>query len=203
MMGRIAGIKRALSLALCVLCGLGLASASPAQDVSTSFEFNDLNGFTLGISPDTVTFENGEAKSISVFSLYHSGIRSWMIDGGDTGIISFETPAAEVNLFLRDRVANVDSVLTAYDLAGGVITGVDGTNTGWREVNLSGPVLVDRIEFANTGGGTSQYAVIDDFDFTAVFDSQTHASTHVGGSIEADGVSCTVDRPGTAMFDGG
>ena len=90
--------------------------------MSTNFEFNDTSGqFTLGTPPNTVTFRDGEAKSIGVFSLYHSGVRSWMIDAGKTGTISFETPAAELTLFFRDQISSIQSILTLFDTDNQVI----------------------------------------------------------------------------------
>ena len=55
-------------------------------NVSSSFEFTDITGsFTLGEALETITFSNGEAKSIGNFSLYRSGSFAWMIDAGKTG----------------------------------------------------------------------------------------------------------------------
>lgn len=87
---------------------------SPAisGDFFTNFEFNDTSGsFVRGTVPDTVKFTNGEAKTIGVLSLYHSGTHAWMISPEMTGIIELSNPADTVNLFFRDQTSSVGSVL--------------------------------------------------------------------------------------------
>lgn len=36
--------------------------------------------------------------------------------------------------------------------------------------------------------------------FTITFVDDDHATTHIGGAIVTDGVTCSVDRPGEAIF---
>lgn len=157
---------RWLSAAFCLLC----ASAATAQDIVTGFEFNDTSGeFVLGVAPETATFMGGEAKSIGVLSLYHGGVRSWMIDAGGTGTIDFETPAAALVFFFRDQTSDVDSLLTATDSSGQVLAAFAGTHTAWTRVDLSGAAPVARITLVNnaTPGAQGRYAVIDDLSSTA------------------------------------
>ena len=137
---------------------------------STGFEFNDITGeFVLGDSPTSVTFTGGEAKSIGNLNLYHSGLSSWMIGDGNTGTITFETPAIEVNFFFRDEGSTVQSVLTILDTEGGEITSINGINTDWTEVNiliLDGMPLIESIKLQNNDTSTFvRHAVIDDLDF--------------------------------------
>jgi len=156
---------RWLAAALMVLC----AHSAAAQDIATGFEFNDVSGqFTLGGTPRTATFSGGEAKSVGVLSLYHGGVRSWMIDAGGTGTIDFGTPSANLVFFFRDQAGDVDSVLTATDSSGEVLASFAGT-TAWIRVDLSGAPPVARITLVNNAapGTPSRYAVIDDFSSTA------------------------------------
>lgn len=61
-----------------------------------------------------------------------------LITDRDEGTITFETPAVEVNRFLRDESSTVQSVLTILDTTldsdRGVIGSFNGTNTYWTEV---------------------------------------------------------------------
>ena len=79
-----------------------LAPALNAGTIATSFEFSR-GDFTLGEAPEVITFTGGRARSIGVLSLYHSGSFAWMIDPGQTGTITFETPAQELSFFIRDQ----------------------------------------------------------------------------------------------------
>ncbi|MDA2938976.1 hypothetical protein MYX75_12030 [Acidobacteria bacterium AH-259-A15] len=146
-----------------------IVSSVFAKDLSTSFEFNDKSGeFTLGEPPNRVTFRDGETKLIGVRIIYHSGTRAFMVDVGKTATITFETPAAQVTLFLRDQRASVKSVLTVFGTSNEVIATFNGNVTDWTEVSIaadSGTALVGSVTLQNSG--TSGYTVIDDFSFTA------------------------------------
>lgn len=138
-----------------------------AADFFTSFEFTDTSGsFQLGTEPDTVRFTNGEAKSIGILSLYHSGAHSWTIDLGMTGTIEFNTPAESVELFFRDQNPSVASVLKVFDIGGNELSSFNGNSVGWTEVSLNAASLgasVSSITIQNNGD--SGFAVIDDFGF--------------------------------------
>jgi len=151
------------------LASLGFADAATAQDLTTSFEFTDTSGdFTLGTSPTSVRFLNGEAKTVGNFSLYRTGFNAWMIDAGLTGEIIFETPAANLELFAKDQFSTNNGVLTLFDEADQVIRTVDLT-TAFQQVSFvvseASPNAVKRITLANNGA--SGYSVIDDFSFSA------------------------------------
>jgi glucose/arabinose dehydrogenase len=151
-------INHLLVAVIIFLYGLPVMSGS----FSTNFEFSGASGsgsFTLGQESDTVTFSNGEAKSIGNFSLYHSGTRSWMIDSGQVGVIELSNPANSIIFFFRDQNASVSSVLKIFDAADNELNSFNGT-TSWTEVNLTN-TSVSRITLQNNGG--SGYTVIDDF----------------------------------------
>ncbi len=146
---------------------LTFALPAVAADFFTSFEFTNTSGsFQLGTEPDTVRFKNGEAKSIGVLSLYHSGSHTWMVDSGLTGTIELTTAAESVNLFFRDQNSSVNSLLRVFDTDGNELSSVNGNSGGWIEVDLNSASLgaaIARITLQNTG--SSGYAVIDDFSF--------------------------------------
>ena len=94
-----------------IVLAIHVMSSAFGQDVTTSFEFTDTDGeFTLGTSPNSVTFQDGEARSLFQRSLYRTGLNSWMVGSGNTGMITFETPAAEVDFFFKDENLAVQSM---------------------------------------------------------------------------------------------
>ncbi len=147
-----------------------IAGVLAAEDLSTSFEFNDLSGeFTLGDPPLTVTFTGGEAKSIDNLALYHTGTHAFMVSAGGTGTITFETPAQEINLFLRDESSSVGGVLTVFDTDGIEIDSFASTNSSWTEVSITrdqGATPIGSITLVHNGA--SGHTVIDDFSFCAI-----------------------------------
>ena len=142
---------------------------SYGDDLATSFEFDDTSGeFTLGTSPQSATFTGGEAKSVGNFDLYHTGFRSWMIESGNAGSITLETPSQKVNLFFRDASSGVGSVLTLLDVNGQEVATFNGTETDWREVDItleSEAPRIKSITLANNDTSLGNYTVIDDFSF--------------------------------------
>lgn len=136
-------------------------------DVFTSFEFTDTTlDFTLGDSPNSVQFLNGEAKTVGVFLLYNSGMNAWMVDSNQIGEILFETPASLVDLWFRDQNPDNPSALTFYDANDNVLATFDGLATMFQHVVVEGVGPIARITFQNNGA--FGYSVIDDFGFTAI-----------------------------------
>jgi len=137
---------------------------SYSSDVSTSFETTNTSGaFTLGTSPKTVTFTDGEAKFAGIASLYHSGSQAFMVQN-NTAIITFETPAAMINVFLKAQSGAVGATVSIYDINENLVDSYSAT-TSWQEIDLVSTEGISRIELMNT---TSSYAVFDDFSFTAL-----------------------------------
>jgi len=150
--------------------GLLAAGAAEAQtfDVFTSFEFEDTDGeFTVGESPITATFLNGEAKSIGAPALYQTGLNSWMVDAGQIGTIEFETPASLVDVWLRDQLPDVDSVMTFFSPGGDVLTTFEGDFVEWTHVVVDDVGPIGSITLQNNAGAGG-YTVLDDFGFNAV-----------------------------------
>jgi hypothetical protein len=66
-----------------LLAAVCLCSSLAAQDVFSSFEFDELSGqFTLGTAPFDATIDNGFAQVIGVSWLDTSGSHARMIDVG-------------------------------------------------------------------------------------------------------------------------
>lgn len=147
--------------------------SSNGDALSTDFEFTDLSGeFVLGAAPRRVTFRNGEARTVGVESLYHSGHNAWMISPGETGDILFETPTGELVFYVRDQTASVGGVVTLFDEDGQVLAVIASTNSDWTRVVVPGDVIgdppVSRITFQNNGD--SGFAALDDFRCCADID---------------------------------
>ena len=163
--------------ALLALTLLAAPAASLPQDqtVFTSFEEIDPNTavgelIVVGVWPNSANL-TGDAFAgvIGDFSLYHSGLKSWMVVTNGTGVISFEIDAAVVEFYAKVlSLAMRSTVITAFD-AFGVIVGAPVTvspGTGWQLISLSGAIA--RIEVENLD--KRQMNAIDDFGFTPVPD---------------------------------
>jgi len=145
-----------------------IGTSAFANEVSTSFEFTDVDGeFTLGSSPTTATFLNGLAQSVGIPGLYTTGFNAWMIEPDETGTITFETPGESIDLFFKDQLSSNNSVLTVFDINGNIIDTFNGS-TSFQNVNVTiGPKSpeIGSIEFTNNGA--SGWSVIDDFTYCA------------------------------------
>ena len=90
-----------------VLTLMLLDTIAAAQEVSTGFEEFFPNTplgepFTIGDSPDSAEFSGDAfAGRIGVFALYRNAVRAWMVASGGTGLIQFESGAAEVEFWAR------------------------------------------------------------------------------------------------------
>ena len=166
--------------AIAALLALPLFAAPVAalpQDQTVFTSFEDISPNTavgelivVGVWPNSANF-TGDAFAgvIGDFSLYHSGLKSWMVVTNGTGVISFEIDAAVVEFYAKVlSLAMRSTVITAFD-AFGVIVGVPVTvspGTGWQLISLSGAIAW--IEVVNLDH--QQMNAIDDFGFTPVPD---------------------------------
>ena len=148
---------------------LAIAPSALAADLFTSFEFTDVSGqFTLGTAPRDVTFTDGVAITVGNFDLYHSGLFSWMVFGGDTGEVTFGVPAESLCFFLRDETASVASVLTIFDRDGNVMQTFNGTDVSWTQIIVGSKAQpVGKVTLKNNGNPALS-TVIDDFTYCAL-----------------------------------
>ena len=154
-----------LLLALLIVL-IGSSTGAHGQQFSDSFESApDFGTFTLFSSPNLVTFTGGFTQTQGISSLYKSGIKSFMVNPGNTGTITFATPALSVSLWLRDRFSGNPSVLNVLDENDQVISTTNVTTT-FVQVNIVPGCgrSVGSITLKSNGTGM---AVIDDFSFTA------------------------------------
>ena len=150
---------------LALLALFALSAPVSAGELFTSFEFTNLGSFTLGNPPLSATFSGGEAKSIGVPGLYHSGLFSWMVAAGGAGFVSFGQTLQGVDFWYRDQSSSVQSQVLVCDPSFNVLASFNGS-TAWTHVQVSGPIA--QIDVLNLSA-TSGHAVID--DFKAIFGS--------------------------------
>ena len=157
-----------LRSALSAVLASTLGSSLLANEIITSFEFSDLSGsFTIGAPPKSATFANGIAASVGVLSLYHSGQNAWMITAGQTGTVSFETPADQVELWVIDEIASSPSILTAHDTGSGFLATINVTTT-FQKITFDATALganIGSIKLQNNGA--NGLSAIDDFTYCA------------------------------------
>jgi hypothetical protein len=177
------GRPPALSPAVVTACAAFLFAAPPsdAQAVCTSFEsiaFGicadevlfptvPVGNFSIGISPATAEFKNGDVMSVGTVAYYHSGGRSWHVAPGTTATIQFETPAELFELFHRNTAGGGPIAIRVINTDGDIIlTAGPGSSDFFGQIGITGvPVSppVDRIEIDNTG--MSADVVVDDVVF--------------------------------------
>ena len=165
-------VPSATAALLTLLLFAAPAAALPQdQAVFTNFENvfpNTVPGqiIVVGVSPDSADLGgNAFGGRIGAPALYHSGVRSWMVEANGIGVITFETDADVVEFYARVLPgATGNTVITAFDafdvIVDGPATVVPGS--GWQLISLSGGIA--RVDVVNLDG--AQLNGIDDFGFT-------------------------------------
>ncbi len=171
-----------LTLVVCI----GSSTVAYGQDFFSNFQTAPNQGdFTLFPSPNSVTFTGGFTQTQGIFSLYHSGTKSFMVTQGNTATITFETPAASMTLWLIDQ--SNTSVLTVFDQNSQVI-GTFNATTSFVLVNIVPGCgqSVGSMTLRNNGSGM---AVIDDFGFTAGQASSGESTTLIANFMNGNNLS--------------
>jgi hypothetical protein len=184
-----------LTAALAILLAAPLvvtpADAAP-EDLDFFTDFEDVNPNTspgeiivVGVSPTAANL-GGDAFGgrIGVAALYHSGVRSWMVQTSGTGLITFETEAAIVEFWARVRsVASSDTIITAFDSSDAIVDGpvTVSPGTGWQLVSLTGDIASIEVENLDA----TEMNGIDDFGFTPVPEPSAGLMLLSGGALLA------------------
>lgn len=156
-------------LALVAAFSFAAAFDAAADTVSTSFETEPPGDFTIGTSPITAQFRNGNAMTVGNPALYQSGTHSWHVSAGVTGVIEFETPASEVDFWFRDAAGGGPSVARVIDVNDAVVSQTTGSQS-FQNVTVTraqGETLIARVELEHQGAAGAADVVMDDFTFTA------------------------------------
>jgi hypothetical protein len=145
---------------LALLALLALSAPAGAGELFSSFEFTNLGNFTLGNAPLSATFTGGQAKSVGVPGLYHSGFFSWMVSAQGAGFVNFGQPLQGVDFWYRDESNSVKSQVLVCDPNFNVLATFNGS-TSWTHVQFTG--TIGQIDVLNLTPSSTAHAVIDDF----------------------------------------
>jgi hypothetical protein len=165
-------VPNAIAALLAPLLFVAPAAALP-EDQAVFTDFEDVSPNTVpgeiivvGASPDSADLD-GDAFGgrIGVAALYHSGVRSWMVEANGTAVITFETDADVVEFYARVlSSATGETVITAFDAFDVIVDGPANVlpGTGWQLISLAGGIA--RVDVVNLDG--AELNGIDDFGFT-------------------------------------
>ena len=142
----------------------GTSLSVAAADVFTSFEFNATGGFTIGTTPYTATYSNGNAETRGVPAFYISGVNAWHILVGTSATVTFETLPNTLSFWVRTETAGNISNIDIFDENGVLIRNVVPTNA-YQMISVvrgAGQALIGSMVVTSTSGGD---VVIDDLTF--------------------------------------
>ena len=142
----------------------GQSVTAVAADVFTSFEFNASGPFSVGSTPYTATFSNGNAESRGIPSFYISGLNSWHVLVGTSATVSFETSPNTLSFHVRMEAASDVGQIQVFDENNAAIQTIVLTNV-FQTVTVTrtaGQTLIDSVSVTSTSGGD---VVIDDLTF--------------------------------------
>jgi len=193
-----AGTMRATLIS--TLFSLGWVLPSHAVNVFTSFETDPSGNFTIGSSPVTATFTGGNVMIVGIPAYYHTGSHSWHVAPGVTAIISFETPADNVEVWFLNTAGAGPSQVRIIDTNNNVLISTNGTQSfQFVEAFVAvGQPLIDRVEVQNMGGNGD--VVVDDVSFNA--DEQAPPPDSDGDGVPDDQDAFPNDPTETMDSDG-
>ena len=179
----------------------GQAVTQGSPDVSTSFEFNDSGPFSVGTSPFTASFSNGNAETRGVPAFYISGLNAWHILTGTAATVTFETLPRTLSFWVRTVNAADVSDIQILDQNSTLIMAVVPTNAYQQIVvnRAAGETSIESMVVTSTSGGD---VVIDDFTigFPSTTDTTDDISCLVAETME---LVCTVSDVATGNFVAG
>ena len=174
------------------LTAILLSNQLSAATFSTNFESitqSTVATFSITNNSLEASFSGGTNFTIGNGALYHSGVKSWMIDpagtsdrGESTGVgeVILSEDAQSLELFFRNESASNTSTLQVLDSTGTLISEHTGTHTDWTKVDIErieGESLISRISLSNVGTGM---VAID--DMTSDDTENTNTSSSSGSS---------------------
>lgn len=174
------------------------AVTQSSPDVSTSFEFNDSGPFSVGTSPFTASFSNGNAELRGVPTFYITGFNAWHILIGTVATVTFETLPRTLSFWVRTaNVADVSNI-QILDESSALIMAVVPTDV-YQEIvvnRAAGQTSIGSMVVTSISGGD---VVIDDYTFG--FPGTTDdISCLVAETLE---LVCTVSDVATGNFVAG
>lgn len=179
----------------------GQALTQGSADLATSFEFNDTGPFSVGTSPFTASFSNGNAESRGVRAFYITGVNAWHILTGTSATVTYETLPRTLSFWVRTENITDVSDIQILDQNSAVIMAVVPTNVYQQIVvnRAAGETSIESMVVTSTSGGD---VVIDDFSigFPSTTDTTDDISCLVAETLE---LVCTVSDVATGDFVAG
>ncbi len=180
----------------------GQAVTQGSPDVFTSFEFNDTGPFSVGTSPFTASFSNGNAETRGVLAFYiPPGVNAWHVLTGTSATVTFETLPRTLSFWVRTVNAADVSEIQIRDQNSAVIMAV-APNDMYQEIvvnRAAGQTSIGSMVVTSTSGGD---VVIDAFNigFPSTTDTTDDISCLVAETLE---LVCTVSEVTTGDFVAG
>jgi len=155
-----------IAITLMLFAALSAPSQAHLEFFFTSFEDVGSGNFSLGTAPLTASFTGGQAQTVGVGAYYRTGTHSWHVPENGSSVVTFETPADQVDFYVRDTAGAEPSTYRVYDSSNIVLAEGNGSQDFVNVVVTRGgsQSRISRVEFDSAGGGDT---VIDDFSFAA------------------------------------
>ncbi len=210
----------------------GQAVTPNGPDVSTSFEDNEVtNGgvgpFSVGASPFTATFSDGNAEERGEPSFYITGDNAWHVLVGTSATVTFESPPSSLSFWVRTENAADVSTIEIFDENSALILPVITPTSTYTQIfvtRTAAETPIGSMVVTSTGGGdvvidalTFGYLSTTDninclvaetlelvcavTDVTGVFVAGVRGTVQVTGS-QVTGTGTLYAGPGTSLADG-
>lgn len=158
---------------LIVIIALGfLANAAHASTYSEDFEAiggfvadgNAVTDFKVG----PAQFTGGLSGVARIPELYKSGNHAWMVRGGDTGTILFDSGFLNVSFYAKAfSGADAGTTITAFDINNNILNSlILNSSDPFTRFMVSGQL--GRIEIANNDSDNGRFNAVDDFQVNNV-----------------------------------
>ncbi len=116
-----------------------LIYGTPPATVFTGFEFTATGGFSVGPSMNMALFDNGDAKTLGIVALYHSGSFAWHILYGTSATVTFDTPPSTLSFWVRTVNAADVSTIEIFDVNSVLIPPVVTPTTVYQQIVVTIP----------------------------------------------------------------
>ncbi|MFK7975724.1 MAG: hypothetical protein AB8C02_06285 [Halioglobus sp.] len=152
-----------LSAIFTLLASLTMPAQAHLEFFFTSFEDEGAGTFSVGEAPLTATFTGGQAQAVSGSK---TGSHSWQLNNAGTSVVTLDSPADQVDFWVRDTANTQASTFRVYDTSNILLREGAGTQD-FNNIIVTrggGQSRIARVEFESATGGNT---VVDDFSFAA------------------------------------
>ncbi len=209
----------------------GQAVTLNGPDVSTSFEDNEVtNGgvgpFSVGASPFTATFSDGNAEERGEPSFYITGDNAWHVLVGTSATVTFDSPPRTLSFWARTEIG-VSSTIEIRDVNAVLIPPIITPTTTYTQIFVNrtatdtpigsidvtsptgGDVVIDALTFGYLSATDDIDCLVAETlelvcavtDVTGAFVAGVRGTVQVTGS-QVTGTGTLYAGPGTTLADG-